>query len=272
MKKKIILLTSAVIIGSLSFSFIQKPTIVSDNAPLRYANNEAFGLAEELYYRVGYKFITAGTGSFKIMPQPLWYNGVQCYDINFEVRSLPSLEWIYKVRDNYRTVLDIVGIFPWHFEQHIREANYAFDFQAAIDQKNRIAKTTEGEFPIDQFTHDIVSAFYYVRTLDLKPKHKGDIIHLKNFYGKKMYDLDVRIMGRQTVKVEAGTFNCVVIEPLVVEGGLFKNEGKILVWLTDDDRKVPVKVSTKILIGSVDAELTSYKGLRGPLTAKVEDE
>jgi hypothetical protein len=68
--------------------------------------------------------------------------------------------------------------------------------------------------------------------------------------------------------VDAGTFDCVIVEPMVVEGGLFKNEGRIVVYMTDDDRKIPVKVSTKVLIGSIDGELIKYSGIRGPIKAK----
>lgn len=78
------------------------------------------------------------------------------------------------------------------------------------------------------------------------------------------------MLGRQTIEVEAGKFRCYVVEPLVQKGGLFKNEGKIVVWLSADDRKIPVKVATKVVIGYVGAELTSYSGLRGPLDAKIE--
>jgi hypothetical protein len=59
---------------------------------------------------------------------------------------------------------------------------------------------------------------------------------------------------------------------LITEGGLFKSEGKILMWVTDDDRKLPVKVSTKIIIGSIDAELTQYSGIRGEIKAKVNED
>lgn len=237
---------------------------------LRYVENNAFGFGENLEYEVGYEFVTAGKAAFRIAPEPLVYNGVKCYDIRFQVASLESLDWLYRVRDTYRTVLDVDGIFPWRFEQHIREGNYKRDFEADLDQRKNIARTSDGEFPITPFVHDIVSAFYYVRTMNLQSMKKGQSIQLQNFYGKKVNDLTVRILGRQTVTVKAGTFKCVVIEPLVTEGGLFKSEGKILVWLSDDDRKIPVKVSTKVLIGSIDAELTGYRGLRGPLLAKVK--
>lgn len=245
----------------------------SSNAPgVRYVTNEAYGLGEKLNYSIGYKFITAGTASFKVLPQAITRNEKRCFDIRFEVRSLKSLDWLYRVQDQYRTVMDIDGIFPHEFEQHIREGTYSRDYTARFDQSKNIAYTSDGEHPIPPFVHDIVSAFYYVRTLDLKSKKKGDIIQLQNFFGDTTHALGVKILGRQTVEVEAGTFKCIVIEPMVVEGGLFKSEGKILIWLSDDDRKIPVKVSTKIVIGTIDAQLTSYEGLRGPLSAKTEED
>jgi len=79
-------------------------------------------------------------------------------------------------------------------------------------------------------------------------------------------------LENKKITVEAGTFNCIVLEPLITEGGLFKSEGKILMWVTDDDRKLPVKVSTKIIIGSIDAELTQYSGIRGEIKAKVNED
>jgi hypothetical protein len=61
-----------------------------------------------------------------------------------------------------------------------------------------------------------------------------------------------------------------VVEPLVKEGGLFKSEGLIVVWLTDDERRMPIRVNAKVLIGSIDTELKSYTGLNGPVHARVK--
>jgi hypothetical protein len=81
--------------------------------------------------------------------------------------------------------------------------------------------------------------------------------------------LAVKVHGRQQVKVDAGVFNCIVVEPVIKSGTLFKYEGKLLLWLSDDDRRIPVKVSTKVAIGSIDAALTGYSGLRGPLASLI---
>ena len=94
------------------------------------------------------------------------------------------------------------------------------------------------------------------------------MVLLHNFYNDKVYDLNVKYLGKETVTVTAGTFDCIIVEPLVQEGGLFKSEGSITVWLSDDDLKIPVKVKTKVVIGSIDAELTKYEGLAGKLTSR----
>ncbi|MGO9481478.1 MAG: DUF3108 domain-containing protein, partial [Candidatus Kryptoniota bacterium] len=121
---------------------------------------------------------------------------------------------------------------------------------------------------IQPYTQDIVSTFFYARTLDYDKFKIGQEIHFSNFYESKVYPLDVKYLGREDVKTKAGKFHCQIIEPIIVKGGLFRNTGKIVVWITDDSLKVPVKVQTQVVIGSVVAELSKYSGLAGTLTAK----
>lgn len=237
----------------------------------RYVKNEAFGFGERLNYKVGYKFITAGEGSFVIGKNPVIVNGRKAYDIRFYVKSLESLEWIYKVKDWYRSVVDVGAIFPWEFEQHIRQGKYKRDFHAKFDQKENTAFVKDTSYSTVPNVMDIVSAMYYVRTWDLTKMKRDSIVYLNNFYKDSTYTLGVKMLGKQTIEVEAGKFQCYVVEPLVQEGGLFKNEANIVVWLTADDRKIPVKVATKIVIGYVGAELVSYSGLRGPVNAKIKN-
>ncbi|MBC8124100.1 MAG: DUF3108 domain-containing protein [Candidatus Kapabacteria bacterium] len=258
------LLAAAFIVFSASHIGADDPAI------LRYVPNDAFGLGEKLEYSVGYKFITAGKATFYIGKDPVNVNGRPCFDIRFDVISLSSLDFLYRVRDRYRTLVDIDGIFPWKFEQTIREGGYKKDYQATFDQVGHKAYTTEGTFDVPPFVHDIVSAFYLVRAVDIRKFKKGEVINLKNFFDRESHDLVVRVLGRQQVEVEAGTFNCIVVEPVIKSGSLFKFEGRLVLWLSDDDRRIPVKVSTKIPIGTIDAELTGYQGLRGPLTSKIK--
>ncbi len=244
-----------------SFAFVQPPEF-------RKIENKAFGLNEKLTFDVNYSFVTAGIATFSI-PEIKTLAGRKVYRIKFEVNTVPAFDPFFKVRDRYETYLDVEGIFPWRFEQHIREGKYSRDFSAFFDQRRNLAKTSEGVFKIPPNVHDIVSAFFYVRTLDFKNFKKGDRLKLQNFYKDRTYDLEVVYHGKEIISVKAGKFRCIVVEPLVQEGGLFKSEGSILIWLTDDDNKIPVKVKTKVIIGSIDSELTAYENIKSPLKAKL---
>lgn len=242
-------------------------TSSAQKTEFRKIENNAFKVGEKLRFDVKYGFVTAGIAEFAI-PKMTKIAGRDVFNVTFNVNSVPAFDPFYKVRDHYESYIDTEGIFPWRFEQHIREGGYSRDFSAFFDQRKGKAKTSEGSYEIPKYVNDIVSAFYLARTFDYSKMKEGDKINLENFYKDKVYPLDVVYRGKERVSVEAGTFNCIILEPLVREGGLFKSEGTLIVWLTDDDLKIPVKVKTKIIIGSIDAELTSYSGLAGKLLSK----
>jgi len=247
MKSKIILL---LLLSQLVFG--------EDN--FRKIENKAFTVGEKLTFNVKYGFVTAGVAIMEI-PKIKQIARREAYHITFSVNSLPSFDPFYKVRDRYETYLDVESLFPWRFEQHVREGGFSMDFAAFFDHRKGVAKTSNGSYNIPANVNDIVSAFYYARTLDYSKMEVGDKFELFNFYKKQVYPLAVVYKGKETIEVEAGTFNCIMVEPIIVEGGLFNTDGQITIWLTDDELKIPVKVKTKIIIGSIDAELSAYEGL-----------
>jgi hypothetical protein len=235
----------------------------------RTIDQRAFGIGERLVFDVSYGVITAGEAILEI-PRAETIAGRPTYAVEVRVNSLPSFSWIYKVEDLYRTFIDMQSVAPLRFEQHIREGTYRRDFVADFDQAVGVARTSGGQhYRIPPYVHDIMSAFYYVRTIDFGGMATGGVIMLQNFYKDRTHDLAVRMLGRQELEVPAGTFNAIVLEPLVKEGGLFKSEGRIVIWLSDDDLKIPLRINSKVVIGSIDTELREYSGLQGRPAAKI---
>ena len=226
----------------------------------RKLENNSFTVGEKLTFDIKYGFVTAGVAVMEI-PKLKRISGRDVYQITFKVNSIPSFDPLYKVRDRYETYLDKEGLFPWRFEQHIREGGYSRDFSAFFDQRRGVAKTSEGSYDIPLYVNDIISAFYYARLFDFSEMKQGDVFELHNFYKDKVYPLQIIYHGKETIEVEAGIFECIIVEPVIAKGGLFKTEGNIIIWLSDDQLRIPVKVKTKIIIGSIDAELSEYKGL-----------
>jgi hypothetical protein len=236
---------------------------------LRKLPNTAFTSGEYLRFDVKYGFVTAGEA--RMIVTDTLFNGRKCHRVEFTLNTKPFFDAFFKIRDKYLTYIDSAGLFPWRFEQHIREGGFSRDFTADFDQRSHIATTSEGKYSIPPYVHDMMSALYYARTINYTGFSAGQKIHLQNFYKDSTYDLDVKFKGRQEADVDAGKFNCVIIEPLAKEGGLFKSDGKVYVWMSDDERRIPVNVSTKIAIGSIESELVEYVGLAGPLNARTGD-
>lgn len=241
--------------------------VFSQDVEFRKIENNAFKLGEKLTFDVNYGFITAGVAVFHVSKIKK-ISGRDAYHVLFTVNTTSAFDLFYRVRDRYETYIDVEGLFPWRFEQHIREGGYSRDFSAFFDQRIGKAKTSEGTYDIPRYVNDIVSAFYLVRTYDFSNIKKGDKFYLENFYKDKVYPLNVIYWGKETISVVAGKFECLIVEPLISEGGLYKSEGRLLIWLTNDVQKIPVKVKAEIVIGSIDAELTSYEGLTGLLKSK----
>ena len=201
----------------LTFLILKEPLLPQKISDFRTIENEAFTVGEKLTFDVKYGFVTAGVAEMEI-PKMRRISGRDVYHITFKVNSIPSFDPFYKVRDRYESYLDKEGLFPWRFEQHIREGGYSRDFSAFFDQRRGVAKTSEGSYEIPLYVNDIVSAFYYARSLNFSGLKEGDVFELYNFYKDKVYPLQIIYHGKETIDVEAGTFECIMVEPVIVEG------------------------------------------------------
>lgn len=237
---------------------------------LSLSNNKLpFWVGENLIFDLKYGIIKAAEAKMQITNFDKVYDA-DVFHSKFSVDTTPTFSFFYKVEDRYETYFDVKDYFSWKFSQKIKEGSYRREFYATFDYNNNIAQTNFGDFPISTKVNDVISAFYFTRTIDYKDFKPGQKIYLSNFYKDKTHPLEVKFLGRQKINVPAGTFNCIVIEPFMKEGALFKSEGRVLVYLSDDELKIPILIKTKVLIGSIDAELKSYSGLNGNLKSKVK--
>jgi hypothetical protein len=91
-----------------------------------------------------------------------------------------------------------------------------------------------------------------VRRYRLEP---GESFAFVNHTGRKTMGVEVKVLKRETIETRVGRFRCLKTEPILSSGGLFKNEGRLWVWYTDDARRIPVRMETKITFGSIVAEI-----------------
>lgn len=219
--------------------------------------NRAFGVGERLVFAVRYAGITAGTSTLSV-DDTTRIDGHLCYVINNRTQSSKEFSVVYKVDDRATAWFDAERFLSRGFEKHLREGDFKVDRQVWFQQERNVAwyPGKNLEVPTPPCVMDILSALYYVRMI---PLEVGAEVVLDNHENRKNYPLLVKVHKKERVSTDAGSFSCVVVEPLMREPGLFKHKGKLQVWVTDDEYHMPVLMKSKIPVGSVNVVLVDYE-------------
>ena len=114
----------------------------------------------------------------------------------------------------------------------------------------------KAELEIGRDTYDTYSSFYYVRTL---PLEVGKSVFVSILDNKKLWKVEIQVLKKERIKTILGEVDTILIKPLIKSEGIFQRKGEIYIWLTDDARRIPVKMKTKIAIGSITATLVGGK-------------
>ncbi|MEK7347916.1 MAG: DUF3108 domain-containing protein [Candidatus Eisenbacteria bacterium] len=184
-------------------------------------------------------------------------DGRRCYRIVTKAESNSFVSRFYKVRDRAESSVDAESLFSRRFVKRLREGGYKKDVNVRFDQEARKARYENGkEIDVAPGVHDVLSAFYYVRT---RPLPDGATLAVPTHDNEKSYEMEVQVLRRESVEVPAGKFSCVVVEPKLKSEGIFKSKGSIQVWLTDDDRRLPIMVRSQVPVGSISVRLTDYR-------------
>ena len=275
MKKTIILFGILLLISAISFA--QEDSIKKTNYEFRKISQNSFGTGEKLNFTINYMGVKAGDATMEVAPDLIKVNGRDCYKITVNVRTSSSFEWVYKLFEKYECNLDAQGFFPWRYDHDKTQGKYKEQFEAIFDQENHKVKTFEGysktfkrEVTIPEYTQDQVSAFYYARSFDIPNLNEWDLISTFQVFDKEQAKpLEVKYLGREEVSVKAGKFRCIKVKPMGMAGGLFGASDDLIIYLSDDNVKMPVKIEIKIKVGSFNVELDSYQNVK-PLNAKLD--
>lgn len=232
--------------------------------------NDAFRAGEYLKFVLHYGIIDAGEAELRVSKAGKKYMGRDAYHIVGTGRTLGAFNWFFKVRDRYETFLDVDGVFPWQFIRDIKEGGYEKQQEYAFYQHKSAVKTDKGNtYKIPPFSQDMLSSFYYARTLDFDNAKIGQVFSIPTFVDDEEFDLKIKFLGREEVKIRAGTFRCLKFVPVVQEGRIFKAEEDMIVWITDDKNRIPILAQAKVLVGSIKMQLVKYDNLAHPI-AKIK--
>lgn len=217
-----------------------------------------FRIPERLVYDLTWAGIKTGTATLEISNEN---------EITRIVSTARSADWVsvfYTVEDRIEADLSaprplaVLGT-PRNYRVRIREGSHRRNKEVVFDSLNHRAYFTDhlsGEkkdVEIRDKTFDPLSSFFYIRTL--KPQ-VGKSVYVEVLDNKKLWNVEVQIIRKERVRTRLGDFDTIVIKPLLKSEGIFNKRGDMYIWLTDDDKHVPVKLRTKVAVGRVTATLS----------------
>lgn len=238
------------------FHFSQVVSLIVVMLILACSSVHAFRIPEKLVFDLTWTGIKAGTAT-----QEISLSGADTKIVS----TARSADWVtvfFPVDDRIEAILKgnnpvKLGL-PVSYSMKIREGRHVRDKETHFDHARRIAHHKDNisgerhEIPIASATVDTLSSFYFVRQMKLEV---GKPVFISILDNKKLWDVEVEVLRKEKIKTKLGTFDTIVVKPHLKSEGIMDKRGDMLIWLTDDQRRLPVKMKTKVKIGSITATL-----------------
>ena len=233
----------------------------------------AFDIGERFIFRINYGFLSAGYATLEV--KEVTQNNKNVFHVIGKGYTTGMSRFFFKVNDTYESYIDKETGNPYQYIRKIDEGGYTKNQEGFFNQTdNKILvkdykHNTEKTFTIPKNTQDILSSFYYLRNYPNIDKLKpGESVAIDMFFDEKTTKFRLKFMGREDIKTKFGVVSAMIFRPLVQTGRFFKEEESLTIWISDDDNKFPIRIKANLLVGSIKADLDSYKGLKYPLKVK----
>ncbi|MDO4727988.1 MAG: DUF3108 domain-containing protein [Bacteroidota bacterium] len=181
----------------------------------------------------------------------------------------------FKVEDHYHSYFDKETGVPYLAIRNIAEGSYKRHQKAYFNYTTNevlvkdIDRKTEKNIKTTPNIQDVVSTFYYLRN---NPKidylKNGETIDVDMFFDDEIIKFKLKFTGKEIIKTKFGKIQALTFKPMVQSGRVFKEEESLTIWISDDKNKAPLLIKADLAVGSINAELHQYSGLKHPLNKK----
>ena len=229
-------------------------------------NNLPFKVGESCTYRIHYGPITAGHGTL-IVKNIEKHNNRECFHLEGIGQTNSFFSLFFKVQDKYISYVNSTSLSPVHFIRDVNEGGYIIKQNYLFNAKNKEVLAEDSIYKIPKKTQDMLSGYYFTRALlNLQNVKEDSILKLNIFMDEEIYPMQIQYVKNEVIKTKWGKINCLVFTPLLQEGRVFKDAIGMRIWISDDENKLMIKAETKIIVGVIKAKLSSFKGLKSPLS------
>jgi len=233
----------------------------ADPGAVKSAPIKAFRPGEKLTYTVSWSNIfSAGTAVMEVKKVKT-SQGADAFQFTSTARSIGVVDSVYPVMDVVQSIFDPVTLSSMTYTLSQSHGKKKKQRSLAFDHvKGEVSSTMDGKtevVPAPKDVQDALSSVYYMRLRDDFTVGKPLVVNIHD--SGKNWAVEVYTLGRETIKIPLGEFSTIKVKTYPKYDGVFMHKGEIFMWLTDDERKIPVLMKSTISIGSIVATLTDMK-------------
>ena len=243
----------------------------------------AFGSGEKISFILHYKWgaINSDVGHAEVVLDTLMYNGQKAFRCSLYGRTTRLYDLFFKVREEFVSWFAYDGLRPLKFYRHSQEGNYeavnTYVYDRNAPQPHIIADLYSSkrgqrsvELPLTPCTFDLPALFYFARNMNFDAVEPGRKYPMTFAIDDEVFNVYFILHGRETIKVKGlGYVKTIKFAAKLLEGEVFKGETDMLIWVTDDDNRLPVSFEAPLLVGTARGRMSSYENLKHPFTSLI---
>lgn len=232
---------------------------------------KAFEKGEKVEYDIKYGMVTGGSARFKVEDTTVMIAGKPHYYVTAKGESNRFFDMVFKVRDHHFSYIDKETLYSTIYMRDTRQGSYDTTETIYFDRRENMVRSGDIEREVPPDIHGLLSAFYYSRGVDFTQFDENTKVNVKTFFAGDMFPVGAVVVGEEEVSTSYGTFECLVIEPILIPGRVFREQRDMRMWITKDKNQIPVKISSEVLVGRIRAEVSNTENLKYPLDSRVDN-
>jgi hypothetical protein len=260
-------LAGVVCLCVLSASEAGQAMIKAEAVPAYQPKHFPFDAGEKEVYQATWNGMIA-VATAEVQTTQTVIDGRKVYQVRVEAKTSRMLDFIWRMRDTISSTFDAKALAPSRYTFSQRENSKVIDTEAKLDHatkrwsvnRQQVGKETKIYQFDAQNTLDPITAVYLARSTDFKV---GDKLYFKVFGGRYQYLLELFIEKKEPVALESGkTVEAYRIIPRIqniTKNGYASRLNEATIWISADERRLPIKLSSKIVFGTVYLELMQDK-------------
>lgn len=239
---------------------------------LLFSQVENIKNGEKLTYRIHYGFLNAGNAT--LTANQVNYKNAPHLRVTGVGKSTGAVRAFFKVDDVYESYINIATGLPSHYVRNVSEGGYRRYFETEFNHDNlslvltnKLDKTSKN-FKTMKGIQDMISAFYYLRSMDTTNFKVGSSLKINVWIDDEIYPFMLKVTGVENKNTKFGKISCLKIVPYVMSGRIFKSQEGVTMYVSNDANLVPIEIKAELLVGSLKASLDEYHNVKYPLNFK----